>query len=393
MSRIVAAVALLALTGAACAGEGVRPASGVVTPAPTVAPAAAPTTTATTPSTTTTTTAPVRVTLAFSGDLLSHSPVFSQARRNGGGDLTHDYRPMFRLVRDTLSAADLAICHLETPLSVDDTDLSGYPTFAAPRELAVAIADAGYDGCSTASNHSYDRGPAGVTSTLDLLDAAGLGHAGMARSADEAATPTLYDLDGITIGHLSWTYGLNGFVLPDDRPWLVDVTDPDAILAEAAAARAAGADFVVLSIQWGAEYRTDPTPDQEALARTLLGSPDLDLIVGSHAHVVQPLEEIDGEYVLYGLGNFLSNQSANCCPARTQNGVVVRFTVEGTEDAGFAVTGIEAVPTRVDRSDYTILPLPRLLVTDLDPAVREVYRAALEDTREILTRRGVDVGL
>src|SRR5690606_22352897 len=133
---------------------------------------------------------------------------------------------------------------------------------------------------------------AGIESTLAVLDEAGLQHSGSARSELEALAPRIYDAAGVKVGHLSFTYGTNGVPLPTDRPWAVNLIDAPQIRASAAAARAAGAEFVILSIQWGAEYQVAPTDEQRALAHTLLASPDIDLIIGSHVHVVQPIEKI-----------------------------------------------------------------------------------------------------
>ena len=106
-----------------------------------------------------------------------------------------DFRSMFRRVRDTLAGTDLALCHLETPVTADG-DLSSYPVFAAPVEITDAIADAGYDSCSTASNHSLDGGATGIEATLDALDRNGLAHAGTARTRREARRITLLDVEG-----------------------------------------------------------------------------------------------------------------------------------------------------------------------------------------------------
>jgi len=95
-------------------------------------------------------------------------------------------------------------------------------------------------------------------------------------------------------------------------PWLVNEIDAGTIAADAAAARAAGAEYVIVSLHWGTEYRTQPNSDQLTLAEALLASPDIDLLIGHHAHVVQPVDQIDGRFVVYGLGNFISNQSAAC---------------------------------------------------------------------------------
>ncbi|MDA9359576.1 CapA family protein [bacterium] len=344
-------------------------------------------------------------TLVFTGDVLSHTPVIAQALRYGaapevdtaGGGvvpLIYDYRPMFAELAPRLDRADLAICVLETPVSADNIGLDGYPTFEAPRELPDALAAAGYDGCSTASNHSFDRNVDGIHVTLDQMDRVGLGHAGMARSAAEAATPRIYDVDGVAVAHLSYTYSLNGFRLPEDQPWLVNLNEVDAIVDEATRAREAGADLVVLSIQWGNEYQRKPSAEQLSLAVSLTGSGMVDLIMGNHVHVVQPVAVVNDVPVVYGLGNSLSNQSDNCCRTGTQDGVLVEATVIGNVDTGYRVSGLAFAPTWVDRSDYTIVDLLAALDDpDLDPSVRLVYERSFERTVEAMHLLGWEIPL
>ncbi|MCC5953129.1 MAG: CapA family protein [Acidimicrobiia bacterium] len=318
---------------------------------------------------------PRRFTVAATGDLLLHTPVHAAALNYGGGE-RYEFGPMFDEVRHLLSAADLAICHLETPLSADSTNLSGFPLFNAPAEIAPAAADAGYDGCSTASNHSLDKGFEGVRQTLDTLDAAGLVHSGMARTAEEAANPPIYEVstpvgDPVRVGHLSFTYGLNGIPLPAEAPFAANVIDRDRILADAAGLRERGAEVVLVSLQWGIEYQARPSAEQEQLGAELLASPDIDAIIGTHVHVVQPIERIDGKVLIYGLGNFLSNQVHR---EDTLDGVIVE--VEFLEEApGHFVAGdIFWTPTRVEVGPYTIRPV----TPSSNPASYERTRSALE---------------
>ena len=358
----------------------------VVVPTPTPAPTAIPIPEPTL--------AQTSFTLAFSGEVLSHGPVINQAALNGTGELDYDYRHMFAQVAPLLESADLSVCHVETPISDDNVNLSGYPVFNAPREMAEGLKASGYDACSTASNHSFDKGTKGVEATLNVMEEAGLAQTGMARTAVERASPGLYELGDLTVGHLSYTYGLNGFVLPSDQPYLVNVTSIDAVLADARTAREMGADIVVLSIQWGNEYQVDPSQIQIDQATAFLESPDIDIIMGAHVHVVQPVDTINGKYVFYGVGNFLSNQSAACCPAASQNGIIVYLDIVGSDEDGWSISGVSFVPTRVDRSDYTIVPLPNALESnDLDDATRQLYQDVVDSTTEVLTRRGVDIGL
>ncbi len=334
-------------------------------------------------------------TLLFSGDVLSHTPVIAQALRYGSEtELAYDYRPMFDDVAPRVRRADLSICVLETPVSSDNVGLDGYPTFEAPRELPDALVAAGYDGCSTASNHSMDRGPNGVRVTLDEMDRVSLGHAGMARSEAEAMAPRIYDVAGVAVAHLSYSYSLNGFVLPEDEPWLVNLNDAQAIRDEAKRARAAGADIVVLSIQWGNEYQRMPSEAQILLAETLTASDDIDAIMGNHVHVVQPVTTVNGVPVVYGLGNSLSNQSDNCCRIGTQDGVMIEATIRGNQDVGFGVERLAFAPTWVDRSNFRIIDLITALEDpDLDPGVRAVYQASFDRTVEAVRSLGSELPL
>ena len=301
---------------------------------------------------------------------------------------------MFAQVRDSIASADLAICHLETPLSSDNTDLSGYPLFNAPGDLAVGLAEVGYDGCSVASNHSLDRGIEGIAATLDVLEQQGLGHAGMARTPAEAAMSSIYVVNGIVIGHLSYTYGLNDIPLPPDGDWAVDVIDPDAIKAEAQAAVAAGAEFVILSIQWGAEYTSAPNASQRRLANNLLEDSDIDLIVGSHAHVPQPIGKVGDKFVIYGLGNFLTNQSpltCRSCPAATVDGVLVEVVLAETPAGRIEVAALGATPTWVDRPHYTIVDIAGELAGGIGPNRRGVLERSWQRTAGVLRAEGVDI--
>ncbi len=378
-------------SGSLDAPDGKNPASvPTAIPKPTPTPTPIPTPTPTpSPIPTPTPALPKEATLVFTGDILSHGPVIQRAAYNATSFGSHDYTPMFTQVRSLLEEADLAICHLETPVSSDNQSLSCYPIFNAPQELSGDLKEVGYDGCSTASNHSMDKGPNGVRSTLTQLENADLVWAGMARSAEEQKMPALYAPNGILIGHMSYTYGLNGFVLPTDEPYLVNVIDEEKILSEAARLRSVGVGFIILSVQWGNEYQVNPSEAQERLAESLLNSPNIDLIVGSHVHVVQPIGKFNDKYVIYGLGNFLSNQSANCCPAASQNGVMIYVDIVGTDVEGYKVESLTFEPTRVDRSDYTIVPLSRAVNNEqTGPNLRSFYQEVIDETSKVLNSLG-----
>ncbi|HKN54833.1 MAG TPA: CapA family protein, partial [Amycolatopsis sp.] len=214
-------------------------------------------------------------TVVATGDVLIHPALTEQAEADGHGKL--DYRPLLAGIKPLISGADLGVCHLETPLAQEGGPYSGYPSFSAPPEIADALKDIGYDTCSTSSNHTLDQGAAGIERTLDKLDEAGLKHTGSARSAKEAATPLILDVHGVKVAQLSYAFGFNGIKVPAGKPWLANQIDADAILDAAKAARAAGAQVVIVSLHWGIEYQHEVTAEQRTIAKKLLGSDDVDL--------------------------------------------------------------------------------------------------------------------
>jgi poly-gamma-glutamate synthesis protein (capsule biosynthesis protein) len=306
----------------------------------------------------------VELTIVAAGDVLPHLPVLGSARTADG----YDFAPLLAPLDRWVQPADLALCHLEVPVAPAGSRPSGFPVFGIPSQIAAGLRTQGWDGCSTASNHSVDRGFAGVTATLDALDAAGLGHVGTARTAVEAAQPQLYRLERggrtITVAHLSATYGTNGMPVDPDKPWSVERIDVPLLVAQATAARAAGADLVVASIHCCVEYRTEPTPEQAATEQALADSGVIDLVIGHHAHVPQPVVRLaggprgEGMWVAYGLGNYLSNQDDACCSPDTASGLLLTahvtatgaFPARGTPAGPARVTGVEWTPVTVDRS-------------------------------------------
>lgn len=318
--------------------------------------------------------APQRFTVVATGDVLVHQDLELTAgalQDDGRYDFSAVLAPVAPLIR----RADLAICHLETPVAPRGGPYRGYPNFAVQPEIVDALAGVGYDLCSTASNHSLDDGTDGLVRTLDTLDAAGIAHSGTYRTAADSQQPTIVDVHGITVASVAATYGLNGGGPPADRAWEVsvaDVPDVDGMLAAAARARAAGAQVVIASLHCCAEYGHDPTDAQVAAVRTLLASPDIDLVLGHHAHVVQPFEQIGGAWVAYGLGNFVAEMARQGDP---YDEVAARFTFTARPDGRFAVTRAEAVPLHVDVVDG------RVQVVPADPA-------AFQRVAEVLARRG-----
>jgi poly-gamma-glutamate synthesis protein (capsule biosynthesis protein) len=254
--------------------------------------------------------------------------------------------------------------------------------------VTTALADLGYDSCSTASNHSLDKGVAGVTRTLDALDAAGIRHPGTARSQAEALSPTLLDANGVLVAHLSYTWSFNGLRRPASMPWIANPIDVAAIFAEARLARIAGAQVVIVSLHVGTEYQHSANSYQISLASELLGNPDVDLILGHHAHVVQPLERIGEKWVAYGLGNQVAWQSQ---AYDTRDGLMPRFTFSEVSPGVFRVVQAEVFPTFMWLDGlpgrlydvYAVLANP-----DSPPALRASCLASLRRTQNVIGQRG-----
>lgn len=316
--------------------------------------------------------APERITLLATGDVLVHQ---GRALTGGAlqGDGGYDFSGVLAPVSGLIGDADLAICHLETPMAPEGGPYRGYPSFAVQPVIVEALAVAGYDLCSTASNHSLDAGTDGLVRTLDALDAAGIAHTGTYRTQAASLDPLLVDVDGVRVGHVAATFGLNGVPLPAGREWSVDVVavpDVTPMLETAARARAAGAEIVVASVHCCSEYRHDPTGAQQAAARTLLASADVDLVLGHHAHVVQPFERIDGEWIAYGLGNHIAEHAIRGHP--TEDSVAARFTFTRGADGRFTVAAAGAVPLTIDLGPAAVTVRPA------DPATYDRVAAVLD---------------
>lgn len=322
-----------------------------------------------------TTPGPVELTMAFTGDTLMHRPLVDQAARNAGGH-GYDFAPMLARIAPLIGRVDLAVCHLETPIVPPGEAPSTYPLYGVPAEVVTGLAATGFDRCSTASNHTLDRGPAGVDATIAALASAGLGQSGMA-SEPSGIEPQLVTVQGVAVSHLSYTYGFNGIRLPPDQPWRSALIDPERIVADARTARTMGADIVIVSLHWGNEGDRTVTAHQRSVAEAITASGQIDLVVGHHAHVLQPVEQVHGVWVVYGLSNLVSNLGEiDGWPAGAADGAIaeVRFVQGG--DGRFEAEPPVIHPMWVDAAAGWVV---RPVLADLsDPATPDGTRARLQ---------------
>lgn len=311
--------------------------------------------------------APVRVRLLFAGDVMQHLPQVTAARCGDG----FDYRGVFAYLRRRFHAADLVVVNLETTLTRTDR-YTGYPCFRSPVALADALRDAGVDVAVLANNHCCDGGAAGIRTTIRELDRCGIRHTGVfADSADYRRNhPLRLTWCGVRITLVNYTYGTNGLPVPAGT--IVNLIDTLRMAADLERARR-GADFVVACMHWGNEYERRENASQRAVAG-FLRRHGVDLVVGSHPHVVQPWRADSSHVVLFSLGNLVSNQRRRY----TDGGLVACIEALRHPD-GRMTYRLDPVPVWVALPRYRILP-PEAADTMHLPADYARFR---EDLREL----------
>lgn len=332
-----------------------------------------------------------RITVVAVGDMMVHSPQLQSASTGSG----YDFSGCFAPVGERVAEADLAIGNLETVLAGSERGYTGYPTFNSPDAYAEAAVASGFDILTTANNHTLDRGPAGLAATLEVLDRLGALHTGTARTKEESERVLVIEVEGVQVAVLAYTYGMNGFTAPEDKPWMVNTIDQAAMEDDVRAARALGVDLVIVSIHNGVEYQRQPSASQETVEKAIIEA-GADVVLGSHPHVIQPMETVeatraDGSprtgFIIHSLGNFLSNQRERF----RDTGIMLRFVFEKNLRSGVTtLVSVEYVPVWVDdtlqddEAGHRVLPIGDVLADPIYPGItepeREKLRQAWEDT-------------
>lgn len=326
-------------------------------------------------------------TVAVTGDLLMHEPIITNSKFAEG----YNFDLIYTYLKEYASKADYAVANLETTLrgNQDGYEYSGYPQFNCPDEIIDATRDAGFDMLLTANNHSYDTRLKGMMRTLDVIDEKGLDRLGIVKD-DTEKKYRIVDVNGIKIGMLCYTYetdnnegkvALNGIPLSDEAKVLVNAFSYgeldsfySTVEGQLKAMADEGAECIVLYIHWGEEYETTENKNQNKIAQKMcdLG---IDVIVGGHPHVVQPVELLTSEadpqhktVCIYSVGNAVSNQRKermNLKTGHTEDGVLFQFTFSKYSDGTVRLEGCELLPTWVNMFDssvvgkrvYQIIPL------------------------------------
>ena len=320
--------------------------------------------------------------ISATGDVLMHMPVVNTTKVSGG----YDFTPIFQYLDDYAADADYAVANLETTLAGLDNGYaySGYPCFNCPDEIAFDLQEAGFDMILTANNHCYDTRTVGLKRTVQTVRGLGLETLGTHASADDTKY-TVQEINGIKVGMLCYSYAtadeypdrasMNGILTSEDAKGLINYFDYDnltgfynEVSGYIDAMEAQGAQAVVMYIHWGEEYQLQANSNQTTVAQGLcdLG---IDVIVGGHPHVVQPVDLLSSTtdpdhktVCLYSMGNAISNQRRdlmNLNTGHTEDGVLFSFTFAEYSDGTVRLDSVELLPTWVwmGSNSYRIIPL------------------------------------
>lgn len=274
------------------------------------------------------------ISLVAIGDIMCHNTQIKDAYKNG----IYDFSYVFTEIKDYIENADIAIGNLETTFAGSKKGYSGYPQFNTPEILATNLKDIGIDVLTTPNNHCLDTGYTGLESTIDFLDNAGISHTGTYKTPESQNTILFKEINGVKFAFLAFTYGTNGIPIPKGKEYCVNLIDKDLILSQINLAKEGNPDVICTSMHWGVEYQRQPNDEQKDLADFLFSN-GVDIIIGSHPHVLQPFEkrEItleDGTkkdgFVIYSMGNFMSAQNK----ANTKNSIIlnIKITKHGGND-------------------------------------------------------------
>ena len=365
-------------------------------PSPTVA-AAVRAVDAPVPEPTATPFSPRTVTIRAVGDVMMHEAQLDAAARPGEG---YDFSAQYADIAPSLMATDYTIANLETTVGLySDRPYSGFPMFNAPPDLLTALEEAGVDFVTMANNHILDRFYDGMLLTMDNVEAAGLAYGGVNRSKEEQLEPNIVEVGGVKLGMLCYTDYTNGLEKrsdPQARESGVNYIEDADFAAEVQKLREAGADAIIAYMHWGREYRREANDEQRAITERLLAA-GVDVILGSHPHVVQPagMREVtlaDGTkheaLVAYSLGNFNSAMTDEY----TDSGIILEFTLVEQEEGGFAVENIGFVPTYCWEKDGVFTTIPALSHYDEAPegmsdAQHQRLRKSVDDVTALMGGR------
>ncbi len=289
------------------------------------------------------------VNLVMVGDNLIHSSIYKDANKNANYD-GYDFKPMYTYIKEIVQNYELAYYNQETILGGEEIGLSDYPTFNSPYEVGDAMIDAGFNLVSLATNHTMDRGEKAIINSCNYWKSKeGVMTAGSYCSEEDRNSVQIMEKNNISYSLLSYTYGTNGIAVPSGKEYLVNVwptngNNPETdneyqeykkTVSEDIARVRDKVDVLIVAMHWGVEYTHTPTAYQEDMAQ-FLADEGVDIVIGSHPHVVMPVTWIDDTLVIYSLGNLISAQETDLDYAKMVgllSSVKITKTVKGEESS------------------------------------------------------------
>ena len=245
------------------------------------------------------------ISMLATGDALIHNAVYWEYAIGDRDTGPYNFDGALDYVRDIVSKYDIAYYNQETPIAGGNP--SGYPRFSTPSEFGDAMIKAGFNMISTATNHTIDKGEDGILNFYNYLkEQDGIAFNGISDSKENRNTYIIGEKNNITYAMLSYTTSTNGLPVPSGKDYLLNVYDEEQVKEDIEAVRDK-VDVLIVAMHWGVEYASTPNASQEEIAE-YLASLDVDIILGAHPHVLQPITWIDDTLVMYSLGNFISNQ-------------------------------------------------------------------------------------
>lgn len=272
------------------------------------------------------------ITLTATGDCLMHNTQIISGKEADG---SYNFDTFFTEVEDLIKEGDYTSVCFEAPMAGREAEYTGYPLFNSPDEIAYTFKKSGYDLIVTANNHIMDRGYKGALRTMDVIEKAGLDYAGTYKSREDSEKFLIKDIKGVKVGYIAYSYSTNGIPVPEEHAYFFNYIDEDKILSDIEKLRPE-VDVLILVLHWGVEYSPKPTEEQRMMARKFLEK-GADVILGSHPHVIQPMEvvNIDGrdKVIFYSMGNFISHQRG----VERNSGIVakLKFTKDMKQNATF----------------------------------------------------------
>lgn len=316
---------------------------------------------------------PTTIHIVAFGDTMAHLTNIKNAYNTQTKD--YDFMNVFKNIKDYLKNGDITIGNLETTFAGSARGYTGYPTFNCPEVLGENLKSMGVDVLTTANNHCMDKGYKGLESTLNFLDEFGLSHTGTAGSEEEQNTILVKDVNGVKIAFLSYTYGTNGITIPSDKPYSVNLIDKELIKKHIAMAKEQNVDVICASMHWGVEYKLKQNKEQENLANFLFEN-GVDIILGSHPHVLEPMEKRtitleDGStkdgFVIYSLGNFVSGQIY----ANTKSTVILDIQLTKKSDGKISIDTVNYTPVYLYDSGANAKSRSRYTLIDIEKAIAD----------------------